>query len=133
MFLCVNLYVLIVDSMSASLNVENGFNFRKLDKRLVVVKTKSAAVRKVAVQDIVSNLMFAVEVPASFDMQSLEVNNEYLFTLKVETSKNVADVDKEFIGFFEAIDVEQSTDDFIRAYWIYPAKIRFELVEAEEP
>jgi hypothetical protein len=119
--------------MSASLNVESNFTFRKLDKRLVVVKTKSDAVRKVAVQDIVSNLMFAVEVPTSFDMQSLEVNREYLFTLKVETSKKVGDVDKEFVGFFETIDVEQSTDDFIRAYWIYPTKIRFELVEAEEP
>ncbi len=119
--------------MSASLNVESSFTFRKLDKRLVVVKTKSVAVRKVAVQDIVSNLMFAVEVPSSIDMQSLEVNNEYLFNIKVETTKNAADVDKEFVNFFEAIDVEQSTDDFIKAYWIYPAKIRFELVEAEEP
>ena len=72
--------------MSASLNVESGFNFRKLDKRLVIVKTKSVATRKVAVQDIVSNLMFAVEVPSSIDMQSLDLNNEYLFNIKVETS-----------------------------------------------
>ena len=53
--------------------------------------------------------------------------------LKVYTAKNVASVDKDFINFFEALDVDQSTEDFIKAYWIYPNKIRFELAEMEEP
>jgi hypothetical protein len=41
-------------------------------------------------------------------------------------------IDKDFIGFFEAIDIDQNIEDFIKAYWIYPDKIRFELVEVEE-
>ncbi len=45
----------------------------------------------------------------------------------------MGNVDKDFINFFEALDVDQSIEDFIKAYWIYPSKIRFELVEIEEP
>ena len=42
-------------------------------------------------------------------------------------------VDKDFIDFFEALDVDQNIEDFIKAYWVYPSKIRFELVDIEEP
>ena len=42
-------------------------------------------------------------------------------------------VDEDFINFFEALDIDQSIEDFIKAYWIYPSKIRFELAEIEEP
>jgi hypothetical protein len=119
--------------MSASLNVHEGFNFRKIDKRLVSLKIKNTPIRKIAVQDIITNLMFAVEVPEPIDMESLKVDNEYLFNLKIETSKKTGDIDKEMLGFFEAVDVEQATEDFIKAYWILPSKIRFELVEVEEP
>ncbi len=118
--------------MSASLNVESSFNFRKTDKRLVVVKTKSEAARKIAVLDALTNLMFMVQTPESVDMEGLAVNKEYLFTLRILTAKEVSDVPKDFVGFFEALDIDQETEDFIRAYWAYPAKIRFELVEVEE-
>jgi hypothetical protein len=119
--------------MSASLDVASDWNFRVFDKRLVVVKTKNESVHKVAVLDVLTNLTFAVEVPDTISMQELNAEKEYLVNLKVYTSKNLKDVDKDFINFFEALDVDQSVEDFIKAYWIYPSKIRFELVDIEEP
>jgi hypothetical protein len=117
--------------MPATFDLEADWNFRVFDKRLVVVKTKNE--RKVTVLDVLTNLMFAAEVPDTISMQELNVDKEYLANLKVYTAKNVASVDKDFINFFEALDVDQSTEDFIKAYWIYPNKIRFELTEMEEP
>ena len=61
------------------------------------------------------------------------LEKEYLAQLKVYTSKNLEGIDKEFINFFDALDVDQALEDFIKAYWIYPSKIRFELVDVEEP
>ncbi len=119
--------------MSAYLDVESNWNFRILDKRLVIVKTKSEPAHKAAVLDALTNLIFTVQVPDAATLQQLTQENEYLLTLKVYTSKSVDDVDKEFIAFFEAVDIEQNIDDFIKAYWVYPGKIRFELVEVEEP
>ena len=49
--------------MSASLNVDNNWNFRVFDKRLIVVKTKNERIRKTAILDVLTNVMFAVEVP----------------------------------------------------------------------
>jgi hypothetical protein len=37
----------------------------------------------------------------------------------------------DFVEFFEVLDVDQTAEDFIKAYWLYPSYIRFELVEAE--
>ena len=119
--------------MSASLDIETEWNFRVFDKRLVVVKTKNNAVRKVAVLDVLTNLMFAVEVPDMISMNELSVDKEYLANLRVYTSKDVQGVDEDFVEFFEAIDVDQNLEDFIKAYWIYSSKIRFELVDIEEP
>jgi hypothetical protein len=121
--------------MSASSNHPDlsKWNYRITDKRLVIAKTKNASVHKVAVLDVLTNLPFAVEAPDEALLNSLSVEKEYLANLKVYTSKNLQDVDKDFINFFEALDIDQSIEDFIRAYWIYPSKIRFELVEAEEP
>lgn len=119
--------------MSSSLDVEGEWNFRIFDKRLVVVKTKNLTVRKVAVLDVLTNLMFAVEVPDMIAMEELIVEQEYLANLRVYTTKKLEGIDKEFGNFFQNVDVDQSAEDFIRAYWIYPSKIRFELVEVEEP
>ena len=93
--------------MSASLNVESDWNFRVSDKRLVVVKSKNEVARKVAVLDVLTNLMFATHIPDSVDMGQFVVEREYLFDLRVYTSKFVGEVDKEFVGFFEA-DIDQS-------------------------
>jgi hypothetical protein len=119
--------------MSASLDIESDWNFRVFDKRLVVVKAKNESVRKVAVVDVVTNLPFAVEVPGMVSMQELSVDKEYLANFRVYTSKNLEGVDEDFTDFFEALDVDQSIEDFIKAYWVYPSKIRFELIDVEEP
>ena len=119
--------------MSASLNLESDWNFRVFDKRLVIAKAKNENVRKFAMLDVLTNLPFAVEVPEEFEMQQLVIGKEYLANLRVYTSKNMEGVDKDFISFFEAIDIDQTIQDFIKAYWIYPDKIRFQLVEVEEP
>jgi hypothetical protein len=121
--------------MSASLSSPDSaqWNYRKTDKRLVIAKTKNAKVHKVAVLDVLTNLPFAVEVQDEALLNNLGVEKEYLANLKVYTSTNLQGIDKEFINFFEAVDIDQEMEDFIRAYWIYPAKIRFELFEAEEP
>jgi len=37
----------------------------------------------------------------------------------------------EYIEFFKVLDVDQIAEDFIKAYWIYPKYIKFELVEVE--
>jgi hypothetical protein len=119
--------------MSFSLDLESDWNFRVFDKRLIVVKTKNENARKVAVLDVLTNLTFSVEVTDMISMKELDVDGEYLANLKVYTAKDIGNVDKDFINFFEALDIDQSIEDFIKAYWIYPSKIRFELAEIEEP
>jgi hypothetical protein len=119
--------------MSASWGIASDWNFRVFDKRLIVVKTKNESARKVAVLDVLTSLMFAVELPDVISMQELSVEKEYLADLRVYTAKNVEGVEGDFVNFFEALDIDQSIEDFIKAYWLYPSKIRFELVEIEEP
>ncbi len=120
--------------MSASLDIADDWNFRVFDKRLVVIKTKNTSVRKVAVLDVLTNVTFAIDVPDMISMdEELTIDNEYLVNLRVYTTKKLNAVDKDFLDFFEALDIDQNIEDFIKAYWIYPSKIRFELVEIEEP
>lgn len=119
--------------MSASLDVASGWNFRVFDKRLIIVKTKNENVRKIAASDILTNLTFAIEVPDTIAMQDIEIDKEYSANLKVYTSKDLNGVEVDFINFFQALDIDQSMDDFIKAYWVYPNKIRFLLDSLEEP
>ena len=119
--------------MSASLDVESDWNFRVFDKRLVVAKTKNESIRKAAVLDVLTSLMFTVEVPERVPMGELILEKEYLADLRVYTSKNIEGVEEDFVNFFEALDIDQSIEDFIKAYWVYPSKIRFELIDVEEP
>jgi hypothetical protein len=129
------LFVVNGDFLSASLNIESNWNFRRIDKRLVVVKSINENVNKLAVLDISTNLMFMVEVlenVSATSIQQLTTGREYLFNIRILTSKVLGDIKADAISFFEALDIEQSTEDFIKAYWLYPSKIRFQLVEAEE-
>ncbi|MGA3111209.1 MAG: hypothetical protein ABSE15_04155 [Candidatus Bathyarchaeia archaeon] len=119
--------------MSASLDIESDWNFRVFVKRLIVVKTKNYRVRKAAVLDVLTSLMFAVDVPDMVSMEELTLEKEYFANLRVYTAKNIEGVDADFANFFEAVDVDQKIEDFLKAYWIYPSKIRFELVDLEEP
>ena len=119
--------------MSAKLNDVTNWNYRKTDQRLIIIKTKNEKVRKAAVLDVLTNLPFAINVPENISMESLIPEKEYLAQLKVYTSKSLQGIDKEFINFFDTIDVDQAIEDFIKAYWIYPSSISFELADLEEP
>lgn len=66
-------------------------------------------------------------------IEELEIGKEYVFNLRVETSKDLSGVKADAISFFEAIDIDHPLEDFIKAYWLYPNKVRFQLTEAEEP
>jgi len=111
---------------------EKEWNFRMTTQRLIVMKTKAESVRKAAALDVLTNLSLALSIPKDFAMEDLALNKEYLANLKVYTSRNLQGVDEEFINFFDEVDVDQNVEDFIKAYWVYPDKIRFELVEVEE-
>ena len=117
--------------MSPSNVDKTSWNFRILDKRQVMVKAKNDSVRKFSVVDVLTGLPFPLEVPADFSMDTVELEKEYLATLKVYTLRNVEGVKSDFVEFFEVLDVDQTVEDFINAYWLYPNYIRFELVEVE--
>jgi len=126
-------YSFHVNFMSASLHVAGDWNFRAFDKRLITVKTKNETLRKAAVLDALTNLTFAIEIPDIISMDELGVDRQVLANIRVYTAKNMEGINADFIDFFQALDVDQSVDDFIKAYWIYPSKIRFELIDLEEP
>jgi hypothetical protein len=119
--------------LSAALNEETKWNYRKTDQRLIVVKTKNENIRKVAVLDVLTNVPFTITLAESMSMEDLQPEKEYLAHLKVYTSKNLEGIKEDFINFFDAVDVDQDMQDFIKAYWVYPSKISFELADFEEP
>ena len=96
------------------------------------MKAKNEQVRKLAVVDLVTNLPFAIDVPAEIDLESLEVGKEYLASLQVYTAQKIDAVPADLAEFFEVVDVDRSIDEFINAYWLYPKIIKFELSEAEQ-
>ena len=112
---------------------EKEWNFRITSQRLVLIKTKNAQIRKAAAIDVQTNLSFALNIPQDYDFDSLQTDKQYYATFKVYTSSDLQGVDSDFTNFFEALDVDQTPEDFIKAYWVYPAKVRFELQEVEEP
>lgn len=109
------------------------WNFRITDQRLILLKTKNEKVRKAAALDILTNLPFALNIPTDINIESLYCEKEYLATVNVYSSNNLEGVSEDFINFFGASDINQSIVDFLKTYWIYPGKIRFELVKVEEP
>jgi hypothetical protein len=117
--------------MTVSNSETNGWIFRIVNKRSVIVKAKNEKIRKISAQDLTTKLSFPLEAPKDFQLDSLTVEKGYFITIKIYTSRNTANVGSDFVEFFEVLDVDQSAEDFIKAYWLYPDKIRFELVEAE--
>ncbi len=109
------------------------WNFRKTDQRLIVVKGKSEVVHKASVLDVLTQLSIAVEVPESIPMEKLELQKQFLAEIQIFTSKNLEGIKGEFVEFFDALDIDQASEDFIKAYWVYPTKIRFTLQSIEEP
>ena len=90
-------------------------------------------VRKVSVVDVLTGLPLPLNVPTEIPMEAIELEKDYLATLKVYTLKNAEGVKSDFVEFFEVLDVDQTVEDFINAYLLYPNYIRFELVEVESP
>ncbi len=117
--------------MSTSPEKENNWVYRIFDRRPVSVKAKNEQVRKIAAIDVSTNLPFAIDVPAEVSLDDVEVEKAYLAALKVYTARNIEGVAPEYNEFFNVLDVDQAIEDFIKAYWVYPKHIRFELVEVE--
>jgi len=117
--------------LSATQNKASDWNYRITEQRQIIVKAKNDRVRKVSVIDLLTNLPFPLEAAEDFSMDSLELEKGYFAMLKVYTLKNIGKVEQTAVEFFEALDVDQGVEDFIKAYWLYPNYIRFELVEAE--
>lgn len=109
------------------------WNFRLTEQRLVIFKTKNQSVRKAAALDVLTNLPFALNISPSIAIESLRNEKEYWATINVYSSNNLEGVDKNFVNFFAVSDINQKIEDFLKTYWIYPGKIRFELVNFEEP
>jgi hypothetical protein len=109
------------------------WNYRVTEQRLIIIENKSLETNKMAVLDEQMNLPFTIEVHEKNVLESLTLSKEYLASLKVYTASNVEGVEKEFTDFFKALDIDQTIEDFIKAFWIYPTKIRFELAGIEEP
>ncbi|MCW4000745.1 MAG: hypothetical protein NWE93_10940 [Candidatus Bathyarchaeota archaeon] len=118
--------------MSAS-EVDSEWNFRIVENRLVTVKAVNQETRKIAVEDAQTKLLFTADASDAIEIKGIEAKKQYLFTVNVYTSKRLSDVKEDFLGFFEAVDVDQEMEDFIKAFRFYPTKLRFELVEAAEP
>jgi hypothetical protein len=121
--------------MSASLSRSDAanWNYRTEDQRLIIIKTKNLNDLTVAVLDVLTNLPFTIELQDRAVLESLVLEKEYLVELKVFTSTNLQGVNKEFTNFFESLDVDQQIEDFVKAFWVYPTKIRFELADIQEP
>ena len=105
--------------------------YRIFDRRPVLIKSKNEQVRKIAAIDLSTNLPFGVDVPENVSLANVAVEKAYLAALKIYTARNVEGVTTEYMEFFEVLDVDQSAEDFIKAYWLYPKYVRFELVELE--
>ncbi len=105
--------------------------YRIFEHRTILVKAKDADIRKIAAVDLATNLPLSVDVSSESALQSLEIDKAYFASIKVYTARDITGVAPEFIEFFTVIDVDQSMEDFIKAYWLYPTLIRFLLTEAE--
>jgi hypothetical protein len=113
-----------------SVSSDNGIGwiFRIFDRRTILVKAKNEQVQKIAVVDLSTNLPFSIDISKNV---SIKIEKTYFASLKVYTARNVSGVSTDALEFFEVLDVDQSIEDFIKMYWLYPKLIKFELVEAE--
>ncbi len=112
---------------------DTNWSYRIFARRLVLVKDKNEHLRKIAVTDLSSNLPFVLETALDVSIESIEVEEEYSATFKVYTLRNVEGIKQKYVEFFEVLDVDQSVEDFIKIYWIYPDHTKFILVELEPP
>jgi len=107
------------------------WNFRILATRPILVKAKNDHLRKAVAIDLIVDLPFAFEVAKDVSIEKVEVEKRFSAMFKVYTSKNFEDVDSEHVEFFAVLDVDQKFEDFVKAYWMYPNHIAFEVAEIE--
>ncbi len=81
--------------------------------------------------DLQTNVPFAIEVPSGVSLETVEIDKSYFASLKVYTAREIEGVATGSVDFFAVLDVDQAMEDFIKAYWLYPKLIKFELVELE--
>jgi len=105
--------------------------YRIFDRRTISVKAKNEEVRKIAAIDLMTNLPFGIEVPEEVPLADVEVEKGYFASLKVYTARDIKGVSADSVEFLKVVDTDQSIEDFIKFYWLYPKLIKFELVEAE--
>lgn len=107
------------------------WNFRIFATRMIKVKSRNDDMRKVVAIDLLVDLPFAFLISDSVSIESVEVEKNFSATFNVYTSKKVGEVESGFVEFFEVLDVDQSFEDFVKLYWMYPNLITFELTEIE--
>ncbi len=118
--------------MSASLGSKDiDWNFRIFAQRSVYVKAKNLDLRKVTANDLITNTSMAMTVPQDFPIESVEIEKEYLASLSVYTLKSSKGIDEGYTEFFEVLDVDQSVEDFIKVYGLYPNHVKFVLTQLE--
>ncbi len=117
--------------MSASSETKTDWVYRIFDRRTISVRAKNEQAHKIAVIDLLTNLPIAVDVSKNVPLENVEVEKSYFASLEVYSARDVSGVPADFIEFFTVLDVDQSMEDFVKAYWLYPKLIKFELVEAE--
>ena len=105
--------------------------YRIFERRTISIKAKNQEVHKIAAIDLVTNLPLGIEVSKEVPFEELELEKEYLASLKVYTARDITGVAPDSVEFFKVEDVDQSMEDFIKTYWLYPKLIKFELVELE--
>jgi hypothetical protein len=96
-----------------------------------MVKAKNDCLRKALAIDLSIDLPFAFVISESVPVELVEAGKSFSATFKVFTSTNLEGVEKEFVEFFEVLDVDQSFEDFVKVYWLYPNYITFELSRIE--
>lgn len=107
------------------------WNFRIFATRTIMVKSRNDNLRKAIAIDLLADLPFAFLIADNVSIESVEVEKSFSATFNVYTSKKIGEVESGFVEFFEVLDVDQTFEDFVKAYWMYPNLIVFELTEIE--
>jgi hypothetical protein len=107
------------------------WNYRIIETRPILIKARNDLLRKAVAIDLSIDLPFAFEISSDVAINEVKVERRFVATLKVYTSNSVEDVADEFVEFFKVLDVDQSFEAFVKAYWMYPNYISLELTKIE--
>jgi hypothetical protein len=117
--------------LSVFANDTNEWVYRLFDRRTITVKAKNEEVRKIAAIDVMTRTPFGIEIPENVPIVKVEIEKSYYASLKVYTARKTEGIAADYVNFFKILDVDQSIEDFLKAYWQYPKLIKFELTEIE--